>query len=118
LAHVANARVVVLDASGLGDIFALNQGALFSEIAPIFRTNPELAAVWIMMRKWTTAFRYKYYVSHFPNPDSVFQIPRSFIAAVSEYEFREDFVGEKKFESRGFEADHVDFARRVARPKP
>jgi hypothetical protein len=119
LAHVENARVVVLDASGFStDVFSLNQWAMFSEIAPIFRATPELASVWIMMRKWTTAFRYKYYVSYFPNPDSVFQIPRSFMAAVSEYEFREDFVGGKKFESRGFEIDHADFARRVARPKP
>jgi hypothetical protein len=118
LAHVENARVVVLDASGLADIVPLNQWSLFNEIAPIFRITPELAAVWVMIRKWTTAFRYRYYVNHFPNPDSVFQIPRSFMSAVSDYEFRVDFVGEKKFESRGFDADHVDFARRVARPKP
>lgn len=118
LAGIDTARIVILDASGVTDVFELDVSMLFGEMAPILRNTPELAAVWIVMRKWTTAFRHKYFGGYFSNPDSVFQIPRSFLAALAEYEFREDFVGCRKFESAGFERDHLDYARRVARPRP
>lgn len=113
LRGVRTPRVVVLELTDLGnDIFDLSGPQLRNEILNILRSTPELACVWLLVRKWTTALRHKYFGIYIPNPESVFQVPRSFLGTLLEFEYRCDFLGERSFEISTEEAAFAEYARR------
>jgi hypothetical protein len=118
LSGVQGPRIVVLELTGLGeDVFQLAMPQLRNEILHILTSAPELASVWLVMRKWTTAFRHKYFGVYVPNPESTFQLPHSFLRSLIEFEYRSDFLGERRFAISTEEGNLADYARRSPLPR-
>lgn len=99
LRGVKSPRVVILDLSdpAFGDIFELDGDALIAPTLRIMRSPPELACVWLTMRRWTTAFRHKYFGQYIDNPFSTYRLPQDFLDRLAVREWRWDFIGEREY---------------------
>ncbi len=99
LRGVKSPRVVILDLSdpAFGDIFELDGDALTAPTLRIMRSTPELACVWLTMRRWTTAFRHKYFGQYIDNPFSIYRLPQDFLDRLVMREWRWDFIGEREY---------------------
>ena len=87
---------MLLDVSGVeADIFDLNFENLRDGLLKAMKDTPELTQVWFTSRGWTTALRHQYRVVWVPNPESVYQVPESFIAKIALRELSWDFLGER-----------------------
>ncbi|HXW55534.1 MAG TPA: hypothetical protein VEJ67_07290 [Candidatus Cybelea sp.] len=114
LSGVPDPRVVLLDVSAVTpDVFQLHLDQIRDELLNIMRSTPELACVWVLMRRWSTALRFKYWGVYVPNPDSYFQIPQTFLQKWLVREWKWDFVGEREFVSYGEEEDLRRYADRT-----
>ena len=91
-------RIVILDATAVGaDVFDPHLAQIRDEVLNLLRRTPELCCVWLVVRRWTSAFRFKYWGVYIPNPESVYQFPFSFLQRLLLHEWRWDFLGEKEF---------------------
>ena len=117
LSGVAGPRVVILDASRFGDVFQLQSDALRRELLRIMRNIPELACVFIAMREWTTAFRFKYRWVFARNPHSVYQLPEFFLRRLTEREWKWDFLAQREFPDLSREDAARYYADRMDYPK-
>jgi hypothetical protein len=99
LKGIRTPRVVILDVSDptFGDVFDLEQAALRGPIERVLESTPELACVFVMMRRWTTAFRYKYYGLFIDNPHSVYRLPQKFMDRMTMREWQWDFLGARAY---------------------
>jgi hypothetical protein len=99
LRGVRTPRVVILDLSEptFGDVFELERANLRGSIERVLASTPELACVFLMMRRWTTAFRYKYYGLFIDNPHSVYRLPKTFMDRMTLREWKWDFIGDREY---------------------
>lgn len=59
---ITEPRIILLDTSGIAeDVFRLQLEQIRDELLNLMRRTPELACVWLMMRRWSTAQRFKYW---------------------------------------------------------
>jgi hypothetical protein len=116
---IRDPRVIILDISGLtGNVFELHEEQLRNVFLKLLRKTPELACVWLLMRKWTTAFRFKYLGIYIPNPESVYQLPGSFLKKLLIQEWHWDYLAGREF-SRGSEEEaRRSYAERAPSYKP
>lgn len=97
LAGVQGPRVVILDTGALGDITDYDADTLKPQLARLMRGIPELACVWISMRRFLRENRHRYYSLYVPNPDSTYQIPNDFLTRYGMREWRWDYLAGKEF---------------------
>ncbi|MFZ2491617.1 MAG: hypothetical protein WA208_09045 [Thermoanaerobaculia bacterium] len=116
LSGIVGPRVVILDASLYGDVNDLRSGALESEFLRLMRNIPELAAVFVTMRRWTTALRFKYFSIFAPNPHSIYQIPACFMQRMAMKDWKWDFVGNHEYPDLGPKEAARYYADRVPPP--
>jgi len=97
LRGVSGPRIVMLDISAVeGDVLSLGKDQVLASLAGSMRRTPELAAVWLMSRRFSTALRFQYHIIYVMNGDSVYQIPASFIDKLVEFVWLNDFLGERQ----------------------
>lgn len=114
LRGVSDPRVVLLDVSAVtSDVFHLHLEQIRDELLNLMRSTPELACVWILMRRWSTALRFKYWGIYVANPESYFQVPQSFLQSLLVREWKWDFLGDREFLSYGEEEDMRRYADRA-----
>jgi hypothetical protein len=114
LRGISDPRVVLLDVSAATpDVFNLHLGQIRDELLNLMRSTPELTCVWVLTRRWSTAFRFKYCGIYVANPESHFQIPQSFLRSWLIREWKWDFVGGREFVSCGEEEDMRRYADRA-----
>jgi hypothetical protein len=82
-------------------------------MSALMRSTPELACVWILMRRWSTALRFKYWGIYVGNPESYFQVPQSFLQSLLIREWKWDFLGDRELLSYGEEEDMRRYADRT-----
>jgi hypothetical protein len=116
LSGVPGPRVVILDATLYGDVNDLQSDALYSEFLRLMRNIPELVAVFITMRQWTTALRFKYFSLFAPSPHSIYQIPAFFMERIEMRDWKWDFLGEREYPNLGPEEAARYYADRVPAP--
>jgi hypothetical protein len=78
------------------DVLSLGKDQVLASLAGSMRRIPELAAVWLMSRRFSTALRFQYHIIYVMNGDSVYQIPASFIDKLVEFVWLNDFLGERE----------------------
>ncbi len=101
LSGVAGPRVVILETKALGDVSGLDERALQDQIARVARSIPELACVWLTMREWKVGVgRHKYRSWFVPNPDSVYQLPFTFLRRCGHREWEWDHLGGEEYPAR------------------
>jgi hypothetical protein len=112
LRGVPTPRVVILDLSSpeFGDVFQLDPDRLTPAVRTILRSIPELAAVFLTMRRWTSALRHKYYGMFLDNGASVYRIPSRFMHRYSQREWTWDFIGGREY------ADAAEYTSGVTGP--
>lgn len=103
LRGIPTPRVVILDLSApeFGDIFLLDPQRIAGPIQKIMRGIPELAAVFLTMRRWTTAFRHKYYGVFLDNGSSVYRLPARFMYRYTQREWTWDFIANREYPDAG-----------------
>lgn len=109
---IAGPRIVILDVSALAQDARNIDSATLSMVRDLMRATPELACTWLVRRTWTTAYRFRYQIALIENPNSVYQLPVSFLSTLTYREWKWDFITEKELVSVSYEADLQDYANR------
>ena len=97
LSGVKGPRVVILDTGALGDISGYNEDALRSQLRRLMRPIPELACVWLSMRRFLRECRHRYFSLYVPNQDSTYQMPSTFVDRYAMREWRWDYLAGEEF---------------------
>jgi hypothetical protein len=94
LSGVPGARIVLLDITGIEpNALELKTEQLREQLRKELANRPKLACVWLISRVWTTEMRYAYWGVFVPNPESLYQVPHSFIERFALKERGWDFLG-------------------------
>ena len=98
LSGIAGPRIVILETKALGDISEYDETLLKEQISRVTKNIPELACVWLSVREWQSGVRRHKYRSLFvPNPDSVYQVPMSFLNRYGHREWKVDYVTGREY---------------------
>jgi hypothetical protein len=112
LRGIPTPRVVILDLSNpeFGDVFLLDRERLARPIVKVMRGIPELAAVFLTMRRWTDALRHKYFGLFLDNGASVYRLPSRFMSRYTHREWTWDFIAGREYQ------DAAEYTRGVEDP--
>jgi len=108
------ATVVMVDVSAFGDFHSLPLARMQDALTGILRQHQRVASLWFFSRRWTTAFRFKYWWTHLENSYAHVLVPESFLARLIDREWRWDFLGEREYESTTPDEDARRYRDRMA----
>jgi hypothetical protein len=118
LRGIADARIVLLDISPIAsDVLTFVREELANRLRKAVREIPEMPCVLLFSRGWSTALRFQYRASYLQNPESVFQVPESFLQKLIWLEWRWDFITEREIPLLGEEEALREWRRR-SNPDP
>jgi len=81
------------------------------------RTIPELACVFLVTKGWSTALRFKCHAMFIANPESIYQMPYSFIQKMMRFEQQWDFLTNRPFPRLSPAAAFTEYQRRSQPPQ-
>lgn len=118
LRGIPGPRVVLLDITGVTqDILQAPHDALQQRLLKEMRSTPELACVFVMSRGFSTAFRFQYRALFVPNPESIYQLPESFLDRLAKLEWTWDFLTDREIPILNKEEAMRDWRRRSRPPR-
>jgi hypothetical protein len=118
LRGIAGPRVVLLDITGVTqDILHAPFEALQQRLLKEMRSIPELACVFVMSRGFSTAFRFQYRELFVPNPESLNQLPDSFLERLAKLEWTRDFLTDREIPVLDKDEAMRDWQRRSRPPR-
>jgi len=118
LRGIPGPRVVLLDISGVTqDVLHAPHEALQQRLLREMRSIPELACVFVMSRGFSTAFRFQYRALFVPNPESIYQLPESFLEHLTKLEWTRDFLTNREIPILDKDEALRDWQRRSRPPR-
>jgi len=81
------------------------------------RSIPELACVFVMSRGFSTALRFQYRALYVPNPESIYQLPESFLDRLAKLEWTWDFLTDREIPILDKDEAMRDWQRRSRPPR-
>jgi hypothetical protein len=118
LRHIPGPRVVLLDVTGVTqDVLNAPREALHQKLLREMRGTPELACVFVMSRGFSTALRFQYRALYVPNPESIYQLPESFLDRLTKLEWTWDFLTDREIPVLDKDEAMRDWQRRSRPPR-
>lgn len=118
LRHIPGPRVVLLDVTGVTqDVLNAPFEALQQKLLGVMRSTPELACVFVMSRGLSTALRFQYRALYVPNPESIYQLPESFLDRLVKLEWTWDFLTDREIPVLDKDEAMRDWQRRSRPPR-